>query len=92
VEGEYQFAIVDLNRMKFMPVSFEKGIQNFRQLDTNEDNLRLIATEYALLCGKSTTLAIDLLLKYDKSNKDYRQRKGNLKDWFRGKKRLKAKG
>lgn len=91
---QYHFSIVDLNRMKFIPVGFEKGIQNFRQLDTDEDNLRLIASEYALLCGKSVNTAIDLLLKYDKSNKDYRQHKENLKDWFRGAKgkRLKVKG
>jgi hypothetical protein len=84
VAEDYHFSIVDLNRMKFIPVDFEKGIQNFRQLDADEETLCLIASEYALLCGKSASLAIDLLLKYDKSNKDYRRRKGNLKDWFRG--------
>lgn len=81
---KYHFSIVDLNRMKFMPVEFEKGLQNFSQLDTDEETLRQIATEYASLCGQSAEKAVDLLLKYDKSNKDYRQRKGNFKAWFRG--------
>ena len=84
-EGDrYHFAVVDLNRMKFIPVGFEKGIQNFRQLDTDEETLWLIAAEYAALCGKPADRAIDLLLKFDRSNKAYRQRKGNFKRWIRG--------
>jgi hypothetical protein len=84
VDGGYQFAVVDLNRMKFMSVGFEKGIQNFRQLDTNEENLRLIASEYAALCGEPAEKAIALLIGYDRSNKNYRRRKGAFKAWFRG--------
>ncbi|MEI7829080.1 MAG: lipopolysaccharide kinase InaA family protein [Prolixibacteraceae bacterium] len=84
--NEYHFSIVDLNRMKFIPVDFEKGIQNFSQLDTDEETLSLIAREYAFLCGRSAEKAVKLLLKFDKDNKDYRRRKGNIKSWFRGKK------
>ncbi|MCK9641185.1 MAG: hypothetical protein M0R39_14870 [Prolixibacteraceae bacterium] len=84
VDGSYQFAVVDLNRMRFMQVGFERGIQNFRQLDTNEENLRLIASEYAALCGEPAEKAITLLTGYDRSNKNYRRRKGKFKDWFRG--------
>ncbi len=84
VEGSYQFAVVDLNRMKFLAVGFEKGIRNFRQLDTNEENLRLIASEYAALCGEPAEKAIALLIGYDRNNKNYRRRKGNFKTWFRG--------
>lgn len=84
-EGDkYHFAVVDLNRMKFVPVGFEKGIRNFRQLDTDENTLRLIASEYASLCGESAGRAIDLLLKHDQKNKAYRKRKGDFKDWIRG--------
>jgi len=84
VDGSYQFAVVDLNRMKFLPVEFEKGIRNFRQLDTDEENLRLIASEYAALCGEPAEKAIALLIGYDRSNKNYRRRKGKFKAWFRG--------
>lgn len=82
VEGGYNFAVVDLNRMKFTTVDFELGIQNFRQLDTNEQTLRLIASEYASLCGVSADKAIALLLGYDQKNKDFRKRKGQLKKLF----------
>lgn len=84
VNDQYHFAVVDLNRMMFMPVGFEKGIENFRQLDTDEESLRLIATEYAHLCGESPEKAIELLLKFDRSNKAFRGRKNKLNKW-RGK-------
>ena len=83
VEEKYNFAVVDLNRMKFMPVGFKKGIQNFRQLDTDEETLRLIATEYSFLCGEPPEKGIDLLLKFDQSNKAFRRWKGSFKKWMR---------
>jgi len=82
-EMEYDFAVVDLNRMKFTAVNFELGIQNFRQLNTNEETLRLIAAEYASLCGRSKEEAIGLLLRFDRKNKDFRKRKGKLKKLFK---------
>lgn len=81
---KYDFAVVDLNRMEFTPVTFKKGIQNFRQLDTDKDTLRLIAAEYARLRSEPAEKAISLLLRYDKGNKAYRRRKGNFKNWLRG--------
>jgi len=81
--GSYNFAVVDLNRMKFTVVDFELGIQNFRQLDTNEQTLRLIATEYAGLCGVPAEKAVALLLSYDQKNKEFRRRKGKFKKMFK---------
>lgn len=80
----YLFAVVDLNRMKFMPISFEQGLQNFRQLDCDTESLQLIASEYARLSNKPAASAIDLLLKFDRKNKAFRRRKGNFKSWLRG--------
>ena len=82
--NDYNYAVVDLNRMKFTTVDFEKGLQNFRQLDCDVDSLRLIASEYARLCGESSEKAVANLLKYDQQNKNYRRRKGKFKDWLRG--------
>ena len=82
-EGEqYVFAIVDLNRMKFLPVDFEKGIQNFRQLHTDEDTIRLIASEYAVLCNSSVDRAIEMLLKLDRSSKKFHGRKDRFHKLF----------
>lgn len=77
--NDYRFAVVDLNRMKFRSVSFGQGIRNFRQLDTDEPTLRLIASEYAELRGESADTAAALLLKFDRSNKIFRRRKNNFK-------------
>ncbi len=86
---KYQFAVVDLNRMKFIHVDFEKGIQNFRQLDADEESILAIAKEYASLCKFPENKAIELLTKYDEHNKAYFRRKENLKAF---KQRIKAKG
>ena len=86
---KYHFAIVDLNRMKFIPVDFETGIQNFRQLDADEEAIRIIATEYASLCKFPEAKAMELLTKYDEKNKAYFRRKENLKAL---KQRIKDKG
>jgi hypothetical protein len=80
---KYHFAIVDLNRMKFAPVNFEMGIKNFRQLDTDEETLRLIAADYAALRGETAERSIGILLKFDRRNKAFRRRKNNLKKMFR---------
>ena len=81
-DEKYYFSIVDLNRMKFLSIDFEKGIQNFRQLHADEETIRLIASEYASLCGMPKEKAVELLLKYDRSNKAFRQRKGNFHKLF----------
>jgi serine/threonine protein kinase len=78
-QGVYNFSIIDLNRMKFTPVGFELGIKNFCQLNADEQTLRLIASEYATLCGESVDKAITLLLSFDKKSKDFRRMKGELK-------------
>ena len=78
-EGEqYHFAIVDLNRMKFLPIDFEKGIQNFRLLHTDEETIKLIATQYAALCDFSAEKAVETLLKLDKDSKKFYGRKNKF--------------
>lgn len=82
-EGDlYHFAVVDLNRMKFIPVDFWTGIKNFRQLHTDTETLELIATQYAALCNISSEVAIETLLKLDKNNKKFRGRKNRFHELF----------
>lgn len=79
---QYQFAIVDLNRMKFIPVNFEKGLQNFRQLHTDTETLELIASEYSNLCNASPKVATEILFKLDRNNKKFRGRKNKFHELF----------
>lgn len=80
---QYDFQIVDLNRMRFCTIGFEKGLYNFRQLDTDTPTLELIAATYALLCGRDRATAIELLTGYDRKNKADRHIRGKLKQRIR---------
>jgi len=83
-KGEkYEFNIIDLNRMSFMAIDFEKGLQNFRQLDTDQQTIELIASEYAVLCGKDPETAIEILKKYHQKNVKSRRFRMNFKKMMR---------
>jgi hypothetical protein len=56
-DGKYEFSIVDLNRMTFGPISFEKGLSNFCRLGVDRSTLELIAREYALLRHENSAKA-----------------------------------
>lgn len=47
LQGKPEFCIVDINRMKFGPVSFRKGCANFARLWGPKEMFRHIAREYA---------------------------------------------
>lgn len=79
----YDFQIVDLNRMSFGPISFEKGLFNFRQLDTDRQTLELLASEYASLCHKDAGKAMKVLIDFDRKNKTSRARHEKIKKLIR---------
>ena len=78
-----EFQIVDLNRMSFGPISFERGLFNFRQLDTDRQTLELLAAEYASLWQKDAGKAMKMLIEFDQQNKASRHRKGKFKKMIR---------
>ena len=82
-DNQYDFQIVDLNRMSFGPISFERGLFNFRQLDTDRQTLELLAAEYAALCHKDEGKAMKILIEYDRQNKASRRRRGKFKKMIR---------
>ena len=47
VDGQWKFAIVDINRMSFSKVSVVRGCRNFARLWGQPDLFRIIADEYA---------------------------------------------
>ena len=51
IDGEYRFSIVDINRMKFGPVSMAEGAQNFIRLWGPKRFIQIIVAEYARLRG-----------------------------------------
>lgn len=78
-DNEFDFQIVDLNRMQFGPISFEKGLFNFRQLDTDRQTLELLASEYASICHKDTGKAMKMLIDFNHKNKANRERHEKFK-------------
>jgi len=60
-DNEYEFYLVDLNRMKFKTLTFEERVKNFAKLSTNKELYIIIADEYAKLTGKDSSTVFDLL-------------------------------
>lgn len=63
---EYQFYLIDLNRMRFEPMDFEKRMHNFRRLWLSKKMIKVMAREYAALYGKSYDEVHTAMLKYSR--------------------------
>ncbi len=81
VGDEYEFFLVDLNRMEFKPMDYDARIYNFRRLTKQESIVKIMANEYAKLIDKDE----DLVYKKMWSNVEEFQHK------FMRRKRLKNK-
>jgi len=64
--GAYDFALVDLNRIKFRKINYHKGLQNFGTLRMNSDDLSFVISEYARLSGEDPQSSVEIFRKYDK--------------------------
>jgi serine/threonine protein kinase len=64
--GEYTFILVDVNRMKFMPVNAAKGYRNFARLFDNDDIYERIGAVYSLSREKTSGVQkpARLIVKY----------------------------
>lgn len=80
---KYEFYLIDLNRMRFEPMDFEKRMHNFRRLWLSKTMIKVIAAEYAKLYGKSFEETYSLLLKHSREF----QKKVNSKKLRRKRKR-----
>ena len=65
-KDEYDFSLVDINRMEFKPIDLELGLDNFAKLWLDSDNLQIIAKEYSLLVNVDENNAINILKSCDK--------------------------
>ena len=82
-EDEYEFYLIDLNRMSFETINFEKRMHNFRRLWLSKRMIKVMAEEYAKLYGKSVEETEALMSKYSRAF----QKKINSKKLRRAKKR-----
>ena len=78
-KDEYDFSLVDINRMEFKPIDLELGLDNFAKLWLDSDNLQIIAKEYSLLVNVDENNAINILKSCDKKLKDFVEMKRNIR-------------
>ena len=64
VDGSYKFYLVDLNRMNFEPMSFEKRIKNFAKLSTSKHMIAVMSDEYAKCIGEDSKKLEILMWKF----------------------------
>jgi hypothetical protein len=86
IQGEYDFFLVDLNRMDFhKEMSFELRMKNLCRLTNLKDMVAVMSNEYAKSSGESEDLIFETLWKYtaDFQEKFYRKKrlKKKLKFW-----------
>jgi hypothetical protein len=74
-KGKYDFSIVDINRLKFEEMPYLKGLKNFSQIWASEEELAIVAKEYAILNNKNPEEAVKLLVQFDKKHKNKIEKK-----------------
>jgi serine/threonine protein kinase len=62
----YQFALVDLNRIKFHKVAYDNALRNFTTLRMAPDDLNSLIAEYAILCGQPAMKSQEVFWKYER--------------------------
>ncbi|MGB3345222.1 MAG: lipopolysaccharide kinase InaA family protein [Aequorivita sp.] len=73
--NQYDFYLIDLNRMRFEELDFEKRMRNFRRLWLSKTMIKIMAQEYATLYGKSYGETHLLMTKFSREF----QKRVNLK-------------
>ena len=64
--NQYEFYLIDLNRMRFEELDFEKRMHNFRRLWLSKTMIKTMAQEYAELSDKTYEETHFLMSKYSR--------------------------
>lgn len=79
-EDYYKFSLVDINRMKFNTILPAEGLKNFNKFWAKDENdLVIIAKEYARLSGFDEEKAIQILIEEQKKVIDFKNKKKQIK-------------
>ena len=63
---QYDFYLIDLNRMRFESMSFKKRMHNFRRLWLSKTMIQIMSKEYAALSEYSATEIQSGMLHYSR--------------------------
>jgi hypothetical protein len=66
-EEDYEFYLIDLNRMRFEPMSFQKRMHNFRRLWLSKQMINVMSETYTNLYGKTYEQTHALMTKYSRA-------------------------
>lgn len=73
----YDFYLIDLNRMVFKEMTFEERMANFRKLSAKQDMVEIMSDEYAKIVHKPYEEVYQLMQYYsDDFQKKYQRQKG----------------
>ena len=75
----YIFKVVDINRMEFRDLSLKERLKNFNKLWANDEQITIIAKEYAILCSQDEDTCIATALYYNTKHKNKMRLKRRLK-------------
>ena len=83
--GNYQFFLVDLNRMNFKNLSLEERMKNFSRLTPQKDMVRVMASEYSKLISQPEEKIFEKMWGYTKEfQKEFQKKKAikkKIKFW-----------
>lgn len=79
IAGEYQFKIIDINRMLFKELSLKERMKNFSMLWASDADLAMIAEHYAKISGDDVSECQQLSRYYNQKNKRIKNFKKKLK-------------
>lgn len=83
-DSGYQFSIVDINRMTFKTITPVEGCENFNKLWAFDDELEIMAREYARLSGLDESTAFAEMKRHNDANKRVKNFKKRLKRILKG--------
>ncbi|MCA0153537.1 lipopolysaccharide kinase InaA family protein [Winogradskyella vincentii] len=85
ISDDYEFYLVDLNRMEFKSLSFEERIENFKRLTIHKSMVEVMSDEYAKCIEKPYQKVFDLMWsetqKFQRKYRARRSLKKKIKFW-----------
>ncbi|WP_434035311.1 Kdo domain containing protein [Formosa sp. 4Alg 33] len=75
----YQYYLVDLNRMEFGPMNFETRMKNFGRLTTHKSMIEVMSDEYAKCSGESFDKIYTAMQGYTDTFQEHFHKKKRLK-------------
>lgn len=75
----YRFDLVDINRMRFGPLTHEEKMKNLSKLWADASDLSIIAHAYAKAAGLNPAYTAESMIHYDEQNKRIKTLKRKLK-------------